>query len=48
MKRPSNETLAQIGSRSIKDFMIGTIGTIYDIIALEPIILDFFQVNGYG
>ena len=43
MKRPSEEVLAKIGSRSIKDFMIA-----YDIMALEPIIVDFFQVNGYG
>ena len=43
MKRPSKEALAQIGSGSIKDFMIAN-----SLMALEPIILDFFQVNGYG
>ena len=43
MKRPSSNVLAQIGNGSIEDFLIAN-----DIMALEPIILDFFQVNGYG
>ena len=44
MKRPSNETLAQIGQNaSIMDFLIAN-----KITALEPIVKDFFQLNGYG
>ena len=43
MKRPSEEVLAQIGNGSIMHFLIAK-----KITALEPIVKDFFQVNGYG